>query len=67
MQYKHISELPQEIRNSLSKDLQQQYLQLFNSAWEEYEDDDTVEGKKRMVATAHQTAWEEVTKQPKEG
>lgn len=61
MLYKDRSELPLQIQKSLPFADQDEYLKIFNSAWEQYKDDDSVQGRKEREITAHQVAWDAVS------
>jgi cation transport regulator len=53
MTYKKISELPDRVRDNLPKHAQEIYKEAFNSAWEQYDKDET---------RAHRVAWGAVKK-----
>ncbi len=63
MYYKSVSYLPQQIQESLPFSAQKTYLSVFNKAWEQYKDDQTLTTQKERESTAHQRAWEEVEKE----
>ena len=55
MQYESTSDLPPTIRDVLPEDAQKLYLDAYNRAWREY-DEDPVIGQSRE-ALAHQQGW----------
>lgn len=56
MHYKDLSDLPQEVKQTLPEDGQKIYLSAFNDAWERYEpEDDSSEASKKDVV--HREAW----------
>ena len=63
MHYQKVTELPQEMQESLSTTAQQQYLELFNRAWEQYKNDDSLTTDKERKTAAHREAWEVVQEQ----
>jgi cation transport regulator ChaB len=60
MYYKQISELPKQIQESLPRNAQKEYLKVFNGAWEQYKDDQSIANNDERKSTAHQVAWESV-------
>jgi cation transport regulator len=54
MPYEKTSELPESVRDNLPGGAQEIYLEAFNSAWDEYADQDDRE------STAHKVAWSAV-------
>ena len=60
MYYKQISHLPKQIQKSLPPSTQQEYLKVFNCAWEQYKGDVSVSGNGEQEKVAHRIAWESV-------
>jgi cation transport regulator len=54
MPYEKTSELPDSVRDNLPEGARKIYLEAFNSAWDEYADQDDRE------ETAHKVAWSAV-------
>lgn len=54
MPYKNIGDLPEDVRDALPRHAQEIYRAAFNSAFDQYQDQDDTE------ATAHRVAWSAV-------
>ena len=63
MPYKHLSALPESVRNSLPEHAQEIYLAAFNNAWDEYRDPDARRGRASREEVAHKVAWAAVKQQ----
>lgn len=62
MPYATLKELPESVRDNLPQHAQEVYMAAFNSAWEEYKDEeDRREGDSREEV-AHKVAWAAVKK-----
>jgi cation transport regulator len=60
MTYKHLSDLPESVRDHLPKHAQEIYQSAYNSAWDQYDDpSERREGRDRDE-TAHAVAWNAV-------
>ena len=57
MPYKNISELPDNVKNSLPKHAQEIYCAAFNSAWDEYAEPGKRMGDESHEEAAHKIAW----------
>lgn len=57
MPYREISDLPDSVKNHLSRHAQEIYLAAFNNAWAEYA------GRENHEAVVHKVAWSAVKKQ----
>ena len=60
MPYNTIAELPNPVRDNLTKHAQEIYKEAFNSAWEEYADPDDRRGDDSREEVAHKVAWSAV-------
>lgn len=60
MPYEKISELPEQVRNSLPKKAQEIYRAAWNSAWEEYKKPADRNDDGSREETAHKVAWSAV-------
>ena len=57
MPYKNLAELPDNVRDNLTKHAQDIYKAAFNSAWEEYADPDSRRDDASQEEVAHRVAW----------
>lgn len=57
MPYDRNVDLPKQVRDSLPDDAQAIYRKAFNSAWEQYEDEEDRRGDASREETAHRVAW----------
>jgi cation transport regulator len=57
MPYKDITQLPDNIKNSLPKHAKEIYCAAFNSAWDEYADPGNRLGDESREEAAHKVAW----------
>lgn len=57
MPYESVIDLPGSVREHLPKRAQEIYLEVYNSAWDQYKDN------KDREAIAHRVAWSAVKKQ----
>jgi cation transport regulator len=55
MEYQNINELPQTLRDVLPEDAQKLYMEAYNRAWREYDEESTI-GQSRETL-AHQQGW----------
>ena len=60
MPYKNLSELPDNVKNSLPEHAQEIYLAAFNSAWKQYKDAADRYGDDGRETVAHKVAWSAV-------
>jgi cation transport regulator len=67
MPYKDLSDLPEQVRDNLTKHAQEIYLDAYNSAWEEYKDPQDREGDASREETSHKVAWSAVKKKYEKG
>ena len=67
MPYSSISELPDAVRDHLPKHAQEIYKEAFNSAWNEYADQDERRGDESREEAAHKVAWAAVKKKYSKG
>lgn len=61
--YNNISELPRELRDSLPPEAQDLYLEVYNTAWQNYEEREGVEDNGDRETVSHNAAWDEVQKE----
>ena len=62
MTYKTISDLPESVREHLSKHAQEIYMEAFNSAWDQYDEPGERRGNASREEVAHKVAWSAVKK-----
>jgi cation transport regulator len=67
MPYKSISDLPDSVRDNVPRHAQEIYKEAFNSAWDEYADEDERRGEASREETAHKVAWAAVKKDYRKG
>jgi len=60
MPYDRNVDLPEQVRDSLPDDAQAVYRKAFNSAWEQYENEEDRRGDASREETAHRVAWSAV-------
>lgn len=57
MPYKHMSDLPERVRDHLPDHAQEIYRAAFNSAWDEYAQAKDRRGDESREEAAHKVAW----------
>lgn len=57
MPYSNVSELPESVQNVLPAHAQNIYKEVFNSAYDEYEDPDSRKDDASREEVAHRVAW----------
>jgi len=57
MPYDKLSELPEQVKNSLPTHGQEIYRAAYNNAWDEYKDPDDRKADASREETAHRVAW----------
>lgn len=62
MPYNKLSELPEQVKNSLPVHGQEIYRAAYNNAWDEYKDPDDRKNDASREETAHKVAWSAVKK-----
>jgi cation transport regulator len=62
MLYNSIDELPEDLKRKLPIPSQELYIQIFNSAWEEYGDPHKLKGEPDRELVAHQIAIDRLKK-----
>lgn len=62
MPYDKINELPQSVKNALSKHAQEIFMSAFNNAWERFADPENRKGDASQEAAANKVAWSAVKK-----
>ncbi|MFU9138674.1 putative cation transport regulator ChaB [Erwinia tasmaniensis] len=67
MPYKTRSSLPDSVKNVLPAHAQDIYQAAFNSAWEEYKDQEERRGNESQEEVAHKVAWAAVKHQYHKG
>lgn len=67
MPYDKPSDLPESVRNVLPKHAQEIYQEAYNSAWDDYADDDDRRKGRSREETAHAVAWAAVKKKYEKG
>ena len=60
MPNKRVSDLPDQVRESLLKHAEEIYKEAFNSAWDEYADPKDRRGDASREEVAHKVAWSAV-------
>jgi len=60
MPYKRLSDLPDNVKNSLPEHAQEIYRAAFNSAWQQYKDSADRYGDDDRETVAHKVAWSAV-------
>lgn len=62
MPYKTVKDLPDSVRDNVPQHAQEIYMAAYNSAWDEYKDDDDRRDDASREETAHRVAWAAVKK-----
>lgn len=57
MPYDNLSELPDQVKNSLPKHAQEIYIAAYNNAWDQYKDPADRKGNDTREETSHKIAW----------
>lgn len=65
MPYKQKEELPKRVKNNLPAHAQKIFKEAYNSAWEQYEDEDARQGDDSREEVANKVAWSAVKKKYK--
>lgn len=60
MPYDRIEELPNNVRNALSKEAQEIFKEAFNNAWYQYKDPEKRKGDASQEEVANRVAWSAV-------
>lgn len=60
MPYKHLSDLPESVKDNLPEHAQEIYRAAFNNAWDQYKDPDDRYGDDDRETVAHKVAWSAV-------
>ncbi|HMB15901.1 MAG TPA: putative cation transport regulator ChaB [Pelovirga sp.] len=63
MPYETRNELPESVRKVLPKHAQELYLAAFNSAWDQYKNEEDRRGDDSREEVAHKVAWAAVKQQ----
>lgn len=63
MPYNRKSELPDNVKDNLPDHAQDIYRKAFNSAWDEYKEEEDRRGDADREETAHKVAWSAVKKE----
>ncbi len=63
MPYDRLSDLPDSVRDSLPKHAQEIYQAAYNSAWDQYKDEDDRRGDASREEVSHKVAWAAVKKE----
>ena len=61
MPYRYREDLPDSVQNSLPPTAQEIYMDVFNSAWDEYAKPKDRRGNESRQEVAHKVAWSAVT------
>ena len=62
MPYQTVIELPKQVRDNLPKEAQKIFKEVYNNAWEEYEDPKKRRGSESREEVANRVAWSAVKK-----
>ena len=65
--YDKLSDLPDSVTDNVPKHAQEIYQAAFNSAWDEYKDEDDRRGDASREETAHRVAWAAVKQKYEKG
>ncbi len=57
MPYDRLSDLPDSVRDNLPKHAQEIYQAAYNSAWDQYRDEDDRRGDASREEVSHKVAW----------
>lgn len=60
MPYKHLSDLPESVKDNLPEHALEIYRAAFNNAWDQYKDADDRYGDDDRETVAHKVAWSAV-------
>ena len=60
MPYKHLSDLPESVKDNLPEHALEIYRATFNNAWDQYKDADDRYGDDDRETVAHKVAWSAV-------
>jgi len=60
MPYDNNQDLPESVRDALPEHAQEIYREAYNSAWDQYADEEDRRGDESREETAHQVAWSAV-------
>jgi cation transport regulator len=60
MPYDDLESLPESVRSSLPKHAQEIYRAAYNSAWEQYNDEEDRKGDDTREEVSHKVAWSAV-------
>lgn len=60
MPYSKLGELPEQVKDNLPKHAQEIYKEAFNSAWDQYKDEDDRRGDEGREEVSHKVAWSAV-------
>ena len=60
MPYKHLSDLPESVKENLPIHAQEIYRAAYNNAWDQYKDPDNRYGDDDRETVAHKVAWSAV-------
>lgn len=63
MPYDNVQDLPKSVRDVLPPHAQEIYLNVYNSAWENYKKAENFTGEESREETASKVAWSAVKKQ----
>lgn len=67
MPYDSNNDLPQDVQDALPKHGQEIYREAYNSAWDQYADEEDREGDRSRESTAHAVAWSAVKNEYEQG
>jgi cation transport regulator len=60
MPYDSNDDLPEDVQDALPQHAQEIYREAYNSAWEQYDDEEDRRGDSSREETAHSVAWSAV-------
>ncbi len=60
MPYKNLTDLPEQVRDSLPEHGQEIFRSAYNSAWDQYADPEDRRGDQSREEVAHKVAWSAV-------
>lgn len=67
MPYDSTSELPESVKDTLPSHAKEIYMEAYNSAWDQYADEEEREGDRSREETAHAVAWSAVKNEYEKG
>lgn len=67
MPYDNTGDLPKDVQDVLPEHAQEIYMAAYNSAWDQYEDEEDRQGDRSREETAHAVAWSAVKNQYEKG